>query len=160
MSRPVSMYYNGHSHACGVKNCAQEVLAIGTPAIWWAAIPALLACLAWWLLRRDWRAGAVLIGVAAGWLPWFWYAFHDHRTMFYFYAVVFDPFLVIAVTLCLGLIIGPVRATVGRRALGAGLAGAYLLAVVADFWYMYPLFAAKIIPYSSWLARMWYHRWI
>jgi hypothetical protein len=35
-----------------------------------------------------------------------------------------------------------------------------LLAVVADFWYMYPLFAAKIIPYTSWLARMWYHRWI
>ena len=160
MSRPVSMYYNGHSHACGVHNCAQEVLAIGTPAIWWASIPALIACLVWWLLRRDWRAGAVLAGVAAGWLPWFWYAWHDHRTMFFFYAVVFDPFLVIALTLCLGLIIGPARASIGRRAAGAGLAGAYLLAVVADFWYMYPLFAAKIIPYTSWLARMWYHRWI
>ena len=160
MSRPVSMYYNGHSHACGVHNCAQEVLAIGTPAIWWASIPALTACLVWWLLRRDWRAGAVLAGVAAGWLPWFWYAWHDHRTMFFFYAVVFVPFLVIALTLCLGLIIGPARASVGRRAAGAGLAGAYLLAVVADFWYMYPLFAAKIIPYTSWLARMWYHRWI
>jgi len=160
MSRPVSMYYNGHSHACGVHNCAQEVLAIGTPAIWWASIPALIACVVWWLLRRDWRAGAVLAGVAAGWLPWFWYAWHDHRTMFFFYAVVFDPFLVIALALCLGLIIGPARASVGRRAAGAGLAGAYLLAVVADFWYMYPLFAAKIIPYTSWLARMWYHRWI
>ena len=160
MSRPVSMYYNGNLHTCGVRNCAQEVLAIGTPAIWWAAIPALIACLVWWLVRRDWRAGAVLAGVAAGWLPWFWYAWHDHRTMFYFYAVVFDPFLVIALTLCLGLIIGPARASIGRRAAGAGLAGAYLLAVVADFWYMYPLFAAKIIPYSSWLARMWYHRWI
>jgi dolichyl-phosphate-mannose-protein mannosyltransferase len=160
MTRPVSMYYNGHSHACGVHNCAQEVLAIGTPAIWWAAIPALIACLVWWLLRRDWRAGAVLAGVAAGWLPWFWYAWHDHRTMFFFYAVVFDPFLVIALALCLGLIIGPARASVGRRAAGAGLAGAYLLAVVADFWYMYPVFAAKIIPYTSWLARMWYHRWI
>jgi dolichyl-phosphate-mannose-protein mannosyltransferase len=160
MSRPVSMYYNGHSHACGVHNCAQEVLAIGTPAIWWAAIPALIACLVWWLMRRDWRAGAVLAGVAAGWLPWFWYAWHDHRTMFFFYAVVFDPFLVIALALCLGLIIGPARASIGRRAAGAGLAGAYLLAVVADFWYMYPLFAAKIIPYTSWLARMWYHRWI
>ncbi|HXJ26515.1 MAG TPA: phospholipid carrier-dependent glycosyltransferase [Streptosporangiaceae bacterium] len=160
MSRPVSMYYNGHSHACGVHNCAQEVLAIGTPAIWWASIPALIACLVWWLLRRDWRAGAVLAGVAAGWLPWFWYAWHDHRTMFFFYAVVFVPFLVIALTLCLGLIIGPARASVGRRAAGAGLAGAYLLAVVADFWYMYPVFAAKIIPYTSWLARMWYHRWI
>ena len=58
------------------------------------------------------------------------------------------------------VILGPARAILGRRAPGAGLAGAYLLAVVADFWYMYPLFAAKIIPYTSWLARMWYHRWI
>ena len=101
-------------------NCAQEVLAIGTPAIWWASIPALLVCLVWWLLRRDWRAGAVLAGVAAGWLPWFWFAWHDHRTEFFFYAVVFDPFLVIALTLCLGLIIGPARASIGRRAAGAG----------------------------------------
>src|SRR5215475_12561620 len=101
MTRPVSMYYNGHSHACGVHNCAQEVLAIGTPAIWWAAIPALIACLVWWLLRRDWRAGAVLAGVAAGWLPWFWFYWHDRRTEFFYYAVAFDPFLVIGIALCL-----------------------------------------------------------
>jgi dolichyl-phosphate-mannose--protein O-mannosyl transferase len=80
--------------------------------------------------------------------------------MFYFYAVAFDPFLVIAITLCLGLIIGPARASQARRTTGAVLSGAYLLAVLADFYYLYPVLAAKILPYSSWLARMWYHGWI
>jgi dolichyl-phosphate-mannose-protein mannosyltransferase len=160
MSRPVAFFYNSASHACGVRNCSQEVLAIGTPAIWWASIPALAFCVVWWVTRRDWRAGAVLAGVAAGWLPWFWYAWHDHRTMFYSYAVVFDPFLVIAITLCLGLIIGPASARVARRAAGAGAAGAYLIAVLANFSYLYPVLAAKIIPYTSWLSRMWYHGWI
>jgi dolichyl-phosphate-mannose-protein mannosyltransferase len=159
LARPTSFYY-ATPKTCGVPSCSQEVLAIGTPAIWMISIPVLLVCLVWWLARRDWRAGAVLLGVAAGWLPWFWFALHDHRTEFYFYAVVFDPFLVIAITLCLGLIIGPARAAPARRGLGGVLAGGYLLVVLWDFYYMYPVLAAQVVPYTSWFARMWYHGWI
>ena len=160
MSRPVSFYSQclPQTVTCGkLGTTEQEVLAIGTPAIWWASILALIVCLGWWLARRDWRAGAVLAGVAAGWLPWFWFAWHDHRTMFYFYSVVFDPFLVISITLCIGLLIGSARAGPARRAAGATVSGAYLIAVLANFAYMYPVLAAKTIPYASWLSRMWYH---
>src|SRR5258708_37341208 len=74
LARPLSFYWcAGNSHPkCGVPpNFAQEVLAIGTPLIWWGGALALLICLGWWLLaligdlvfgrapRRDWRAGAV-----------------------------------------------------------------------------------------------------
>jgi len=149
LARPISFFY-ATPKTCGASSCSQEVLAIGTPLIWWGATAALLFCLAWWLTRRDWRAGAVLIAVAAGWLPWIWFYLHDHRTEFYYYAVVFDPFLVIAITLCLGLIIGPARAGPGRRAMGGVITGAYLL----------PVLAARILPYSSWLSRMWLHSWI
>lgn len=45
--------------------------AIGRPLLWWAACFALLYLLYRWGLRRDWRAGAVLCTVAAGYLPWF-----------------------------------------------------------------------------------------
>ncbi len=159
LSRPVSFFWcptSGPHPACS-GNKAQEVLAIGTPLIWWTSIVTLLVCLGWWLTRRDWRAGAILLGVAAGWLPWF--AFSG-RTQFSFYSVSFVPFLVLSITLCLGLVIGPARASAGRRAAGAAAAGAYLLAVLADFAYLYPVLAAKVIPYSQWLARMWYHGWI
>lgn len=37
-------------------------------AIWWACLAAPPALAAWGLLRRDWRAGAALYGVAAEWL--------------------------------------------------------------------------------------------
>ena len=160
MSRPVSFFYQPSTGACGAKSCSQEVLALGTPLIWWASIPAVAACVVWWLARRDWRAGAVLVGVAAGWLPWFWFAWHDHRTEFSFYAVAFEPFLIIAITLCIGLIIGPALASPVRRVTGSIVAGVYLLAVLADFYYLYPVLAAQIVPYTSWLARMWYHGWI
>jgi dolichyl-phosphate-mannose-protein mannosyltransferase len=62
--------------------------------------------------------------------------------------------------LCLGLIIGPARAAPGRRAIGGVITGVYLLAVLGDFAYMYPVLAARAIPYTSWLSRMWLHSWI
>ena len=102
ISRPVSYYYAAPKFGqdgCQVAHCSQEVLAIGTPMIWWVSIATLVICVAWWLTQRDWRAGAVLVGVAAGWLPWFLFL---SRTKFYFYAVVFDPFLVISITCALG----------------------------------------------------------
>jgi len=164
LGRPVSMFSNclpPGPHMCGTAGSTeQEVLAIGTPAIWWASILALVFCVAWWAGRRDWRAGAILVGVAAGWLPWFWFAWHDQRTEYYFYAIVFLPYLVMAIALCLGLIIGPVAAPAGRRATGAVVAGGYLLVTLASFAYLYPVLAAQVMSYSAWYQRMWFHSWI
>src|SRR5260370_23565476 len=92
ISRPVSFFY-ATPKTCGASSCSQEVLAIGTPLIWYASIPVLLACLAWWLIRRDWRAGAVLMGVAAGGLPVFLVALPAPPPQFYFSPVVFCPVL-------------------------------------------------------------------
>ena len=172
ITRPVAFFYecyagpvSGPSHYCpsGYKGAewSQEVLALGTPAIWWGAMLALLFCLGWWLLHRDWRAGAVLLGVLAGWGPWFPLV---SRTKFYYYALEFEPFLILAIVLCLGLILGPATAGVLRRSVGAGLAGAYVLCVLLMFWYFYPILAGSVIPYSDWLGHMWYqvggHGWI
>jgi dolichyl-phosphate-mannose--protein O-mannosyl transferase len=133
------------------------VLAVGTPMIWWVSVATLIICLAWWLTQRDWRCGGILMGFAAGWLPWFLFL---NRTKFYFYAVAFDPFLVLSITLCLGLLIGSARAGPARRAIGAAVTGGYLLAVLLNFYYLYPILAAKVIPYSSWFSRMWFKSWI
>jgi dolichyl-phosphate-mannose-protein mannosyltransferase len=174
LTRPISFYWcSGGTAGCTMpKGQVAEVLAIGTPLLWWGGGLALLFCLAWWLTslvgdiafhrvpQRDWRAGAVLLGVAAGWLPWIWFYLHDNRTEFYYYAVAFLPFLAIAITLCIGLIIGPTRAAPARRALGAVGVGAYLLAVLLNLAYLYPILTAEAIPYSSWLSRMWFHSWI
>jgi dolichyl-phosphate-mannose--protein O-mannosyl transferase len=169
LSRPVSFYYASYTDAAGAHPCpptgcppgpswSQEVLPLGNPAIWWVSIPAMLFCLGWWLTRRDWRAGASLVGIIAGWLPWF--LFFKRMPQFDYYSLEFLPFLVLCITLCLGLIIGPARASPRRRAIGAAIAGAYVLAVLILFWYFYPVLAGQIIPLSSWSDRMWYRGWI
>ena len=165
ITRPVAFFWNTYSDSAGLHVAkagttgpwVQEVLAIGNPAIWWLSIPAMAFCLGWWLTRRDWRAGAALLCVAAGWASWLPFV---ARTKFYYYALEFEPFLIICIVLCLGLMIGPATAGVIRRAAGSVLAGVYVLAVLVLFWYFYPILAGKIIPYSDWLSHMWYSGWI
>jgi dolichyl-phosphate-mannose--protein O-mannosyl transferase len=137
-------------------------------------------CLGWWMTRRDWRAGSALLCVAAGWVSWLPFV---SRTKFYYYALEFEPFLIICIVLCLGLIIGPAtgmatgtspRRLLGsgmpgvymtaspslRRLLGSAVAGVYVLAVLVVFRYFYPILAGQVIGYSDWLHHMWYSGWI
>ena len=62
--------------------------------------------------------------------------------------------------LCIGLIIGSARASVARRSIGAAVAGAYLLVVLLNFVYLYPVLAGKVITYATWYSRMWSRGWI
>ncbi|WP_145500627.1 dolichyl-phosphate-mannose--protein mannosyltransferase [Streptomyces sp. CFMR 7] len=174
LGRPVSYFYEEQTgcQESATGKCAAEVLAIGTPLLWWLACVA-LAYVVWrWLFRRDWRAGAIACGVAAGWLPWF---FYQERTIFLFYAVVFVPFLCLAVTMLLGAVIGPAagkgtRAELGlttadptgerRRTLGAIAAGVLVLLIIWNFIYFYPLYTGTSIPEDLWRDRMWLDTWV
>jgi dolichyl-phosphate-mannose--protein O-mannosyl transferase len=152
LSRPVAYYY-GSPHGCGAGSCSQEVLGVGTPAIWWATVPALIAVLWRMLGRLDWRAAAILVAFLAGYAPWF-YEDHDHRTMFLFYLLPDVPFMVLALTLALGIVIGGARVSQVRRAIGAVVAGAYLLVVVANFVWLYPVLSGEVITFDQWHDRM------
>jgi dolichyl-phosphate-mannose-protein mannosyltransferase len=166
LSRPVAFWAQCYTSPAATQVCPQgyhgpewwaEVTALGNPAIWWVSIPAMLFCLGWWLTRRDWRVGAALLCVAAGWLTWLPFTV---RTKFDYYSLEFEPFLILCVVLCLGLIIGPAAASLRRRALGASVAGAYVLAVLVLFGYFYPVLASQLLSYADWLSHMWYHGWI
>jgi dolichyl-phosphate-mannose-protein mannosyltransferase len=155
LTRPVSFDYAGldrGQQGCDVDRCSQAILALGTPLLWWSACIALAVCLWMWLARRDWRAGAILAGVLATWVPWF---FFPGRTMFAFYAVTIAPFLVLAVAYVLGLILGPANATPSRRTIGAIVAGAYVLVVLVVAAWFYPIHVDATIPFEAWLRRMW-----
>ncbi len=75
MGRPTSFYY-ASPDKCGVTACAQEIMALGTPVLWWGATIALAVVFGYWVQsfaykRIDSAAGIILLGVAAGYLPWF-----------------------------------------------------------------------------------------
>ncbi|MET9965746.1 phospholipid carrier-dependent glycosyltransferase [Streptomyces sp. NPDC006356] len=161
--RPVSYFYESPTpgkDGCPVdagEKCAREVLAIGTPLLWWVAAFAVLYVLWRWAFRRDWRAGAIACAVAAGYLPWFLY---QERTIFFFYAVVFLPFLCLAVAMLLGAIIGPPRSSDTRRVAGATGAGVLVLLIAWNFIYFWPIYTGTAIPIDDWRSRMWLDTWV
>ncbi|WP_309053401.1 phospholipid carrier-dependent glycosyltransferase [Streptomyces sp.] len=163
LGRPVSYFYESPAPgtagcpATAKEKCAQEILALGTPLLWWAACFALLYVLWRWAFRRDWRAGAIACAVATGWLPWLHY---QERTIFLFYAVVFVPFLCLAVAMLLGAIIGPRGSSERRRTIGVVTAGCLVLLIVWNFIYFWPIYTATPIPLDEWRARMWLDTWV
>jgi len=160
LARPVSYFYEGPKEGekgCDVEQCSQAITALGTPVIWWFGTIAVLVVAYLWLGRRDWRAGAVLAGLAGGYLPWF---FFQGRTIYSFYAVAFVPFVVLAITMCLGLVLGSSDASTRRRRWGAAVAGAFVLLALANFAYILPVLSADVIPRAHWSDRMWWTSWI
>jgi len=173
LGRPVAFFWSS-AGPCGGANCASEVLLLGTPVLWWSFIPALFG-LGWFgISRRDWRALAIGLSVAAGILPWFIWEVDD-RTMFYFYVLPAEPFLILTLVYVLGALmlqpvrVGELRAAGGtelldpseRRTMGVIFGAAVLLAVAIIFAFFYPIYVGWNITYDEWLARMWLgNRWI
>src|SRR5699024_9534793 len=106
--RPMLYYYADGPGAsgCGAAECVRATMLIGTPAMWWLALP----MLAWGLwravFRTDWRYAAVLTAYFAGLLPWFG---DLRRQMYFFYATPLAPFLILGITLVLGHVLGSTR---------------------------------------------------
>jgi len=159
-SRPTSFFYDGFDGGggdCGAASCASAVTALGNPIIWWFGILAVLYQGWRWLAGRDWRSGAVLVGIAAGWLPWLLYL---DRTIFTFYTVVVSPFMVMAVAMTLGAMLGPPDAPPRRRRDGAIAVGVLMVLMIAAAWWFYPIWTGEVIPYDAWRLRMWFPSWI
>ncbi|MFD7920780.1 dolichyl-phosphate-mannose--protein mannosyltransferase [Streptomyces sp. NPDC059740] len=159
--RPVSYFYEapatGHDGCTAAGGCAREVLALGTPLLWWAGCLALLYVLWRWVFRRDWRAGAIACGVAAGYLPWFHY---QDRTIFLFYAVVFVPFVCLALAMAIGALVGPPGSDERRRTVGIVASAVLVLLIIWNFVYFYPIYTGLPISKDAWQHRMWFDSWI
>jgi len=148
LGRPTSFFYDDRA-SCGQVKCAQEILAMGTPFLWWSAIFATAIVLGVVISNPDRNAALILLGFAGTYLPWF--AFQD-RPLFYFYAISILPFLILAIIYCFNSILNQ-RHT--RKYIIF-----YTVLIGLNFLYFLPIFMGISIPYSDWLERMWLNSWI
>jgi dolichyl-phosphate-mannose--protein O-mannosyl transferase len=148
LGRPTSFYYEGFGN-CGATKCAQEILALGTPILWWSSIFAVAICFGFLITKLERSAAIILVGFAGTYLPWF---FIQNRTTFNFYSISILPFLILSIIYCLNLLI--INIKYKKYVLG------FIFLVALNFIYFLPIYLGISIPYSQWLSRMWFESWI
>ena len=148
LGRPTSFYYESPSD-CGAASCAQEILAIGTPVLWWAGVFAIAVTAGLFIVSKDRIAAFILAGIAGTYLPWF---LIQGRTMFYFYAISILPFLILALIYTFNWAL---KYKDYRKYIGV-----FIIVVAINFIYFLPILLGIQIPYADWLDRMWLPSWI
>ncbi len=157
MGRPTSFFY-ASPKGCGSDSCAQEVLALGTPLLWWAGTIAVAVVIGFWIKSlilhvSDSALNIIVLGITAGYLPWF---FFQQRTVFTFYAVIFEPFVILALVYCAKLLLdSSINSGVSQA-----LVAAFVTVILLNFIYFLPIFSGEVITYNAWLQRMWFTSWI
>jgi dolichyl-phosphate-mannose-protein mannosyltransferase len=145
---------------CGApkgSDCIRQVLLLGTPALWWGGVLAILYAALMWVGARDWRFGVAVVGVASTWLPWFMYG---GRPIFSFYSIITLPFLVLAIALAMGRLLGGTTLPSARRTVGVVVSGSYFVLVLLNFAWFWPIWTDGLLTHSQWLERIWFSHWI
>jgi Dolichyl-phosphate-mannose--protein O-mannosyl transferase len=168
MIRPVSFF---SQHSPGHQ---AEIVAIGSPAIFWGSLWALPYMVFAWRRKLDWRAGFILVAFLMQWLPWF----AVRRPQFFFYVLPCTPFMVLAVAYLLrdlsrARLVLHDKATgeiainpdTGQPAISTQrpyrwIAWAFVAGTVALFIWFWPVLTGGTLTDAMWRARLWFRGWI
>nr|WP_233275898.1 phospholipid carrier-dependent glycosyltransferase [Isoptericola variabilis] len=160
--RPTSFYWErvtAGEAGCGASvtdGCASAVTSLGNPVLWWAGALAVVATVVLGVLHRDWRATAVLAGLVAGWVPWF---FFTERTIFTFYSIVFLPWVVLALVHVAAVALERTEERPGRSRVIMAVVAVVAVVVLVSAAY-YPVWSALQVPYDYWRSLMLLRSWI
>jgi dolichyl-phosphate-mannose-protein mannosyltransferase len=152
LKRPVSYAF------CAADKCNpdipadyyKEILATGSPFVWWASILALCFVAYHWIRRRDSGGAAGLIagGFLLTYLPWALLDLASPRSAtFLFYLLPIQPFMLLA--------LGYVAVMIGRSWEARAAIALFSAGAVALFVFYYPVLSYVAIPQSQWDQRIW-----
>ncbi|MDO5644099.1 MAG: phospholipid carrier-dependent glycosyltransferase [Dermabacter sp.] len=158
--RPTSFYYRSYTFGemgCEVEKCSAAITSLGNPVLWWLGAAALLLTLVAGIVWRDGRAWAILAGFVAGYVPWLFYM---ERTIFQFYAIVYEPWVIMGIVFCFGLLLGGPAASRARRYYAWLAIGSLVALIALVSWFFWPVWTAEVIPFEQWQWRMWLPSWV
>jgi dolichyl-phosphate-mannose-protein mannosyltransferase len=160
MTRPTSMYFADQAEGvdgCTAVRCAEAITSVANPLIWYAGVAALLYLLYRLARYREWRAGFVLMGLVAGYLPWMLYL---DRTVFQFYCVVFQPYMMLALAMTAGIVMGSPQDARPKRTRGLVIVLVFVALAAALTAFFYPLWTGQQTSFAFWQAHMWLPSWV
>ncbi|WP_448810708.1 dolichyl-phosphate-mannose--protein mannosyltransferase [Agromyces bauzanensis] len=159
MFKPTNMYFSSTddgSGGCGADTCWESIIGIGNPLIWWAAAAASVYLVYRLVRYREWQTGVILLGLAAGYLPWLMYL---DRTVFQFYSIAFQPYTMLALTAVIALVLGRRDDPSWRRIRGITTVAIFLVFVLAVSAFYYPIWTAVPVTPQFRQLHFWAPSW-
>jgi len=157
--RPTSFFYEGSVQgdpACNAfTSCSSAITALGNPLIWIAATASLIFLTYRYFRSGDRVIGLILLGVAAGYLPWMMYL---QRTVFQFYVIAFEPWMILALVFSMRALLKAETGIYWKKT--ANRLALFLLLTTVVSVYFYPIWTGITVPYWFWLSHMWLPSWI
>ncbi|SDZ27725.1 Dolichyl-phosphate-mannose-protein mannosyltransferase [Herbiconiux ginsengi] len=152
--RPTQMYVQSVDPSqCGGQTCYENITSIANPIIWWCATAALFYLVYRLVRKREWQVGLVLMGMVAGYLPWLLYV---NRTIFQFYTIAFEPYMILGLTFVIGLALGSRGDPRWMRTRNLTVVGVFLGLCVVVSAFFYPVWVGMPVP--AWFLSL--HYWL
>jgi dolichyl-phosphate-mannose-protein mannosyltransferase len=159
MIRPLVAYQTSVTRGqtgCTAAICDTSIEEVANPLIWWAAALAILFLLHRLIFTRNWKMGFVLMGLLAGYVPWLWYT---NRTVFQYYAIAFEPSMILALCLVLGMVLGTSSDPPLRRLRGSIAVTIFVVVALALSVFFFPLWTGTQISSGYMNAHFWLTSW-
>ncbi|MEA2477375.1 MAG: dolichyl-phosphate-mannose-protein mannosyltransferase [Actinomycetota bacterium] len=150
LKRPVSYFFCSGSSCTptATGNGYQEIIATGSPFVWWSSILALIY-VAWrWIRTRDFLGaeGLIITGFAFTYLTWVFLA-ADRPAVFIFYMLPTVPFMCLAIAY--------VGVQLGRSWEANTAIALFTATAVGLFVFYYPIVTKTTISQDAWKHRIW-----
>jgi dolichyl-phosphate-mannose--protein O-mannosyl transferase len=144
MIRPTAFYYA----PTGSDGFIQYITSVANPVIWWAGSFAILVVIVMVARKATWQNVSILVGVAATYVPWL---FFSQRTVFQFYTVTLEPFLVLALV--------AVLVWLWKQHFRLFVANFLIVAAVVSAFFL-PVWMGLPIPQWFAVIHYWFPSWI
>ena len=82
------------------------------------------------------------------------------RTVFQFYSIAFEPYMILALTFAIGLVLGSREDYAWRRETMLRLVAVFLVLAVLLSIFFWPLWTGQSIDYTYLRAHWWFPSWI
>ena len=157
--RPTAFFYESYpqgTNGCQIaEGCSSAITALGNPFIWISSTAALIYIIYRYARHRERVLGLVLLGTASLYLPWI---ILSERTVFQFYVVSFQPWLILGLVLAIQQLRRKLLAK-SKKLANATTVGFVALTFVS-FVFFLPINTGIYLPYELWQLRMWLPSWI
>ena len=157
--RPTAFFYETYplgSNGCQItEGCSSAITALGNPFIWIGSAAALVYLIYRYARHRERVLGLVLLGTVSLYLPWI---VLSERTVFQFYVVSFQPWLILGLVLLIQQLRR--RLLLTSKTLANATTIGFVSLVFGASIFFYPVNTGMYLPFELWQLRMWLPSWV